>query len=173
MKCGKNVTDATVLRLKWVQIDFWHLTIGGKQKSEQSWGSLYVLHIWDAAIPRECPIRMNMCLTWPLVWTCCCDCCCCGCWAIMVGAIFWPVFWELIDCWTKNEKRMRNISGNSLLWLKDPATLVLTDLAADGWPSLWGHLHGGDRLATWCTPVTLNLHLWSWEGQRNALNPPC
>lgn len=48
-----------------------------------------------------------------------------------------------------------------------PATLVLTDLTADGRPSLWCHLHSGDRLATRCTPVTLNLHLRRWEYKRN------
>lgn len=63
--------------------------------------------------------------------------------------------------------KTEDTSENSGLCLRDPATLLLTDLTADGRPSLWCHLHRGDRLATRCTPVTLNLHLRRWECKRN------
>lgn len=74
--------------------------------------------------------------------------------------------WLLIE----GPKGKRNISENSVLWLKSPVTIVLTDLTADGWPSLWCHLYGGDRLSTRCTPVTLNLHLRRWEGKRDVVS---
>lgn len=61
---------------------------------------------------------------------------------------------------------MRNISESCFA----VAQLALTDLAADGRPSLRRHLHGGDGLAARRAPVPLNLHLRRWEGQRNAVN---
>lgn len=142
-------------------------TLRGKHKSEQSWGFLYILHVWDPAMPRECQIRMikyvsylatglNLLLRLLLLW--------------LLGnhggchilACILRAHWLLMEEWKKNEEHFREQVVAS--------TLVLTDLTADGWPSLWRHLHGGDRLAAWCTPVTLNLHLWRWEGQRRAVN---
>ena len=58
-------------------------------------------------------------------------------------------------------EREQRDQGASTLMTQD-TDCCSTNLTADRRSSWWRHLHGRNRLATWCTPIPLQLHLWCW-----------